>query len=1258
MANYITSILNHALNFSNARNFEEGKAMFKKRALELIYLNIAGETASFAVQGTRLYHVDIYRFVTGGVQTNCNCPYDWGGLCKHEVASLLYLAQHLKGDEENGDEMNRPIQQFGVKRNANTPFLIENHLPFDQLNLRLHIAPMEVQVVRNVRSVEFKDFINNTLRYHVEVWNHSASFYDREQHFEVLLKEEGDSLSVKCTCDRKVEQLCGHGYAALQYVQEYCEPDFLKVLNPGALEKLKKEASKQSGIPLEVFDDYFKIVVTGKGVKTESVNLGQGFMPGQRLKTLDLDKETGASKWERQKISLPVHLSQEEEEVYFLGFAIAFYDYDFDPKVPTIDIKPFMARKGKITTLKNFAEYDPAKNVEVSDAQALILHKIEELEELTDASFEEVEQRKMIFYKIKELFILLEKESFTFLQHKSTGRAKISKNDLKEISFSSEEVEVFLELREEPYFYTLVTMLNIGTQKVDLSQNADRVKLLPYFAIEYAGTLNLYKNLEQALIAKQVMVQTPVLKTAKKDFDAFFEKVIFPLSKYFPVKITEMAHLEKKTIHLEPQKREIYLTELANFVLIQPVVQYDHQVSQNIKEPNAILKREGKVIVQYLRDLDYEEEYQTFLNQLHEAFERQTHSPYHFLTYDDFIKRGWIFEAFEKLKKAGIEVFGVNELKGLKVSPHKANINTHLKSGQDWFDVKISVTFGDYEVKLSEVRKAVLKKERYVKLGDGKLGLLPEEWVEKLSKYFRAGETDREGVKISKLKFSLIDELFGDIDNEQIYREIAEKKARLLAFKEIKTVELPEGVTAELRGYQKEGFNWLNFLDEFEWGGILADDMGLGKTVQILSFLMKQVNLIRKPNLVVIPTSLLFNWENEINKFTPSLKFLIHYGTDRRKDADDFSDFDLIITSYGIMVKDIEMLSAYEFNYIVLDESQAIKNPLSLRYKAACVLRARNRLTMTGTPVENNTFDLYAQINFLNPGFLGSQPFFKEQYSIPIDRDGDEERAGELQRLINPFLLRRTKEIVAKELPPKIEDIIYCEMPDDQWKVYEAYRNKYRDLLLNRIEQDGMERSKMYVLEGLMKLRQICDTPELLSDMEDYGKSSVKIQVLMQHILEKTGNHKILIFSQFVKMLRVIEKELKAEGVHYEYLDGQCTKKQRQASVENFQENEDCRVFLISLKAGGTGLNLTAADYVYIVDPWWNPAVENQAIDRCHRIGQDKHVIAYRMICKNTVEEKIMKYQAKKLKIASDIITTDESFMKQLGKADIAELFG
>jgi SNF2 family DNA or RNA helicase len=340
-----------------------------------------------------------------------------------------------------------------------------------------------------------------------------------------------------------------------------------------------------------------------------------------------------------------------------------------------------------------------------------------------------------------------------------------------------------------------------------------------------------------------------------------------------------------------------------------------------------------------------------------------------------------------------------------------------------------------------------------------------------------------------------------------------------------------------------------------------------------------------------------------------------------------------------------------------LDESQAIKNPTSKRYKAARLLKANNRLAMTGTPIENNTFDLYAQMSFLNPGLLGSASSFKTHFAKPIDTDRDTERAAELQRLINPFILRRTKEQVATELPDKIEEVLYCEMDHIQRKIYDAHRNKYRDLLTKKLDEEGLNKSRFAALEGLMRLRQICDSPQLLPGEEKYEGGSEKIDLLLMHIKEKTANHKILVFSQFVKMLKIIETHIAAQELSYAYLDGQSSSKQRQENVDRFQNDEDCRVFLISLKAGGTGLNLMAADYVYIVDPWWNPAVENQAIDRCYRIGQDKKVIAYRMICKDTVEEKIMELKETKKAIAGEIITTDEGVMQKLTESDLVGLF-
>jgi len=641
---------------------------------------------------------------------------------------------------------------------------------------------------------------------------------------------------------------------------------------------------------------------------------------------------------------------------------------------------------------------------------------------------------------------------------------------------------------------------------------------------------------------------------------------------------------------------------------------------------------------------------------LHPDFPDQTQHDFFFVNYKDVMKNNWFFDFFEKLAAANVKVFGVNKLKKMKYSPHRANISTHIKSGQDWFDLEINLSFGKEQISMASLRKAVINQSKFIELKGGKLGILPEEWLKKLESYFRLGAIKDGVVKVSKHKFTLIDSLFQDIDDTEILQELAEKRAKIKKFKNIKKVKLSRKMTADLRPYQKEGLNWLHFLDEFRWGGILADDMGLGKTVQVLSLLQNIVDKKRTPNLVVVPTTLLFNWRNELKKFAPDLDYFIHYGPDRDKNLDRLKKHDVILTTYGHIIRDIEFLKEQQFAYVILDESQAIKNVLSQRYKAVCLLKAENRIAMTGTPIENNTFDLFAQMNFLNPGFLGTQAGFKRDYSKPIDAEQDVERAKELQKMISPFVLRRTKEQVAKELPPKIEDYIYVEMGTDQQKVYDAYKNKYRDYLLGKIESEGLNKSKMYVLEGLTKLRLICDSPALITD-EDYAGESAKIKELIRHITEKTANHKMLVFSQFTKMLALVKTALDEEGIPYEYLDGKSSQKQRQASVENFQTNPEIRVFLISLKAGNTGLNLTAADYVYLLDPWWNPAVESQAIDRTHRIGQDKHVIAYRMIAKDTIEEKILKLQARKRKLASDLIQTDESFMKSIKKDDIMELF-
>ena len=536
---------------------------------------------------------------------------------------------------------------------------------------------------------------------------------------------------------------------------------------------------------------------------------------------------------------------------------------------------------------------------------------------------------------------------------------------------------------------------------------------------------------------------------------------------------------------------------------------------------------------------------------------------------------------------------------------------------------------------------------------------MPETWIEKYKKYFQLGQIKKDKIEISNFQFNIIDELYEDLQTSPDFlKELFEKKKRISNLKDLKEVKSPKHLDAQLRSYQQEGLNWLVFLHENLLGGCLADDMGLGKTLQTIAFLQHLKNTSKpklKPHLIVAPTSLIFNWMAELEKFAPKLKALAFIGGNRGEFKSTFDQHDLILTTYGSIIKDIEFHKQQHYSYVILDESQAIKNPQSQRFKAVRLLKCDNRLALTGTPIENNTFDLYSQFNFLNPGIFGSVKHFRANFSDAIDKEQDQDTSALLAKIIHPFILRRTKPQVAKELPSKTENIIYCEMNKRQRKVYDQFKDYYRQQINEQIESEGVNRSQMYILQGLTKLRQICNSTALADKEKDYGSDSAKLDELIRHLKEKVANHKVLVFSQFVGMLQLVKNRLDEERINFEYLDGQTRK--RNEKVNNFQNNTDIRVFLVSLKAGGTGLNLTEADYVYLIDPWWNPAVESQAIDRCYRIGQNKKVMAYRMICKDTIEEKIMSLQDKKKSVASEVIRVDQD-KKSFDKKDVEQFFG
>ena len=452
--------------------------------------------------------------------------------------------------------------------------------------------------------------------------------------------------------------------------------------------------------------------------------------------------------------------------------------------------------------------------------------------------------------------------------------------------------------------------------------------------------------------------------------------------------------------------------------------------------------------------------------------------------------------------------------------------------------------------------------------------------------------------------------------------------------------------------------NWLNFLVSFGFGGILADDMGLGKTIQIISLLLKQKENKsgNKPALIVVPLTLIFNWWEEFRKFAPEVKVLRYYGSraERAKMLKNFASYDVILCSYGVILQDQKSLTAKRFNFLILDESQKIKNPGTKTYKAVQKLDAANKLALTGTPIENSLTDLWAQINFVNPGLLGTLKQFEKKY-VDVEEPERATQITVLKQLIFPFILRRTKEEVEKELPPLTEITQYVEMTDKQRENYDKSLQFYRNQVFEELESAGLNKTRIKIVEALTYLRQITCHPGILDkdfELHDAGK----IQ-LLEHMLADlvAKGHKILIFSQFVRFLRLVRQLFDANRWKYEYLDGKV--KNRAARIHNFQENPKVSAFLISLKAGGLGLNLTAADYVIHLDPWWNPAVEQQATDRAHRIGQSKNVFVYKYVMRNSIEEKILQLQQTKRELSDELISSDAGFVKNLSRDDLELLF-
>lgn len=1052
---------------------------------------------------------------------------------------------------------------------------------------------------------------------------------------EVSVTQEQDYITCTCACQSEKDKLCEHQALVLSAI--IARDEFKVFFDPELRHKKLKKFAVDYGLENEPdLDGYFKIeygngqiVISPKlpsllAVNKESINLLNAVIAPDAI-------PAGAE----EQSTVCIVLKQHKYYKYlFVELYKAGTTLEGKIKNPLTPIAP----------LDYIWETDDARQLKFFTG----VHKFQN--HINKAATEaDISALKAI---VKNPL------AYSFYYHNNDISDKVTAVSVFPVNVGLATNDVKLTVNPKEQFFELSGTLAIGPETYDLKDLSIK---FTYF-ISAGDKLYLVKNLQQLnLISLLSKKQENILVHASK-FGDFKKQLLVKLEEkvnvdYKHIPVATPSQLKQQGFTSETE-RIIYLSDFGQHVMIIPVMRYGEvEISVRTKKQIYSVDSQGKEFMVWRND-EAEIDFTALLIKQHDDFKEQLENELHYfyLHKRHFLDEGWFPNVFDEWRNHHITILGFNELEGNKLNPHQVKISIKVLSGINWFNVIINAKYGNRRTSLKQIYRAVRNKTKYVQLDDGTVGILPDEWIEKFRDYFNSGEiTGDDTIQVAKSNFTVIEQLFDEVMlDEQVKNEISIYHKKLADFSNINPVAIPKAFMGKLRPYQQQGLAWLNFLDDFNFGGCLADDMGLGKTVQVIAFILSQREKVEhNTNLVVVPTSLIYNWQQEIEKFAPSIKVRTIYGADRIKNIADLDDHEVVLTSYGTLLADIVFLKDYTFNYIFLDESQQIKNPESQRYKATRLLKSCNKIVLSGTPVENNTFDIYGQLSFACPGLLGSKLFFKQIYSSPIDMFKSTRRARELQAKIRPFVLRRTKQEVATDLPEKTEMVLYCEMKPEQRAIYDAYEKQFRDYI-SATTGEKLDKKSMDVLKGITRLRQICDSPLLIQGEKMPGNASSKIDTLLEEIEGKKHQHKILVFSQFVTMLDLIRTELKARQIGFTYLTGQT--RNRQAVVEEFQNNPDVRVFLVSLKAGGTGLNLTEADYVYLVDPWWNPAVENQAIDRCHRIGQDKNIVAVRLICPATVEEKIMLMQETKRDLANDLIKTDSSFFSSLSKNDLLDL--
>ncbi len=1228
-----------------------GKKIHAIGYVELIEYDELFETVTFRIKDdsySTYYKVFVQKFRDAkSLSVRCSCPYNLGDICRHEAAALIQLQElldrnMLKAEEIQYDQSHTVIKMKSI--DLKTLRLLCSREVYEEAGKYLQskkasillAADETVKASIEIEGIKYPVVIRKNEERNFD----TSSTYPDTDHplclpkvilFLQLLQAHGSYYfdSIRNWDKEKNKLLEAYGYSLNDDLKgrfEFSYKDgkpFLRVLdtsikrvNPAALSRPKPEI--ESDVAEEVLEPEQKAgSVQRLGVV---FNFNHESYPGFLLDAISgesNDQQTAyVGKIEKLELAKFVNSEKLNEADRQLVFSLR--------KTQEQEVNKYLNRNSPFSGMWENIIHTEGEELP-DDTKALII--------------------EYLHPRYRKLFTELSDNPFIFFLN---GHKPFKTSNLQSVNLSPDPVSPSFKVSAIKNNIEIKAYTRITGQSIDLTQNKCSSQVILFIN----NCLYLWDKPEDiAVISKFTDGRMTI---SKSDWPTQLRNFVIPLQKEYHVEFENDLIREVKS---GDPDRKVLLQEKGDYLLFQPVFSYKGFETTSIGK-DQLLVPDGDKVLLIQRNKEKETAFITQLQSLHSQFIQPQGSSGLALRGSDVLKNNWFFLFMDAMQEMKVTVQGFEALKNFRFNTSRPQTKIHISSSTDWFDARVDIIFGDQKVSIADVKKALANKQQFVPLTDGTLGVLPDEWVKRYALLFRVGEGKSNELRLSRYHLSVIDELYENRNEEELIIHLEKKYEQLKEFKKIKEIDPPEHLLHTLRPYQVHGFHWLNYLHEVNWGGILADDMGLGKTIQALSFLhhyKEHYGHLRA--LVVCPTTLIFNWENEIKKFAPTLTYRIHHGGERLRNKEALNDFQVIITTYGTLRSDIKLLMDIPLDYVVLDESQAIKNPASKVTKAACLLRAKHRLCMSGTPLQNNTFDIFAQMNFLNPGMLGSIEFFRQEFAIPIDKFGEPDRKDHLRKLLFPFILRRTKEQVAKDLPEKTETILFCEMEEEQRKVYDAYRNDYRDKILGTIESQGIQKSQLTILQGLMKLRQICDSPAILNETDKYPNHSIKLDELAREISENIGNHKALIFSQFLGMLALIKEKLIELEIPFAYFDGSTTAIDREKAIREFQDNDSCRVFLISLKAGGVGLNLTAADYVYIVDPWWNPAVEQQAIDRTHRIGQTKNIFAYRMICKDSIEDKILQLQDRKRLLAKDLIADDDGFVKSLSREDVEYLF-